>query len=104
MQINQIRYFLALCDEKSFTRAAQRCGISQPSLTNAIKKLEQIFGGPLFHRGRRDIALTDLGRAVEPYLRQLDRCVCRAKRKAGMLLAAGPIESPPSGTRATIMP
>jgi DNA-binding transcriptional LysR family regulator len=36
MQMHQIRYFLALCEERSFTRAAKRCGISQPSLTNAI--------------------------------------------------------------------
>src|SRR5262245_20974853 len=36
MQMHQIRYFLALCEERSFTRAAKRCGVSQPSLTNAI--------------------------------------------------------------------
>lgn len=101
MQINQVRYFLALCEEKSFTRAAQRCGISQPSLTNAIRRLEETFGGPLFLRSRRNIALTDLGRVVEPYLRQLDRCVYRAKRKAGKLLAAQSVES---DTRAAVMP
>src|SRR5262245_31012171 len=36
MQMHQIRYFLALCEERNFTRAARRCGVSQPSLTNAI--------------------------------------------------------------------
>jgi LysR family transcriptional regulator, hydrogen peroxide-inducible genes activator len=36
MQMQQIRYFLALCKERSFTHAAKRCGVSQPSLTNAI--------------------------------------------------------------------
>src|SRR5215468_10129897 len=45
MQMQQIRYFLALCEERSFTRAAKRCGISQPSLTNAIIALEQELGG-----------------------------------------------------------
>ena len=54
MQMNQIRYFLALYDERNFTRAAKRCGVSQPSLTNAIKRLEQILGGPLFDRASRN--------------------------------------------------
>jgi transposase-like protein len=35
MEMHQIRYFLALCEERSFTRAGRQCGISQPSLTNA---------------------------------------------------------------------
>jgi len=50
MEMQQIRYFLALCEERSFTRAARQCGISQPSLTNAIIRLEQEVGGPLFER------------------------------------------------------
>ena len=41
MQMQQIRCFLALCEERSFTRAAKRRGVSQPSLTNAIIRLEQ---------------------------------------------------------------
>jgi Bacterial regulatory helix-turn-helix protein, lysR family len=36
MELHQVRYFLALCEERSFTRTARRCGISQPSLTGAI--------------------------------------------------------------------
>jgi len=50
MQMHQIRYFLALCEERNFTRAAKRCGVSQPSLTNAIIGLEQELGGALFQR------------------------------------------------------
>ena len=38
MQMQQVRYFLALCEELNFTRAARCCGISQPSLTTAIRK------------------------------------------------------------------
>jgi hypothetical protein len=47
MEMHQIRYFLALCEERGFTRAARQCGISQPSLTNAIIRLEQELGGAL---------------------------------------------------------
>jgi DNA-binding transcriptional LysR family regulator len=73
MQLRQICYFLALCEEQSFTRAARRCGISQPSLTNAIIALEQELGGALFER-RRGMALTVptvLGHAVHPYLQRI---------------------------------
>jgi hypothetical protein len=70
MEMNQIRYFLALCKEKNFTRAAARCSVSQPSLTTAIKKLEREFGGPLFDRGRRN-ELTELGILVRPFLERI---------------------------------
>ena len=67
MQMHQIRYFLALSTERNFTRAAKRCGVSQPSLTNAIIALERELGGTLFQR-RPLIALTVLGHAIHPYL------------------------------------
>src|SRR5262245_23593923 len=66
MEMNQVRYFLALCEEKHFTRAAARCGVAQPSLTTAIKKLEQEFGGSLFDRRRGEP--TELGYLVRPFL------------------------------------
>ncbi len=80
--MNQIRYFLALCEERNFTRAAKRCGVSQPSLTNAIKRLEQILDGPLFHRDPRKIEPTKLARTIKPYLEQISKSVDKAKRKA----------------------
>jgi LysR family transcriptional regulator, hydrogen peroxide-inducible genes activator len=64
VELAQIRYFVALCDERSFTRAARRCGISQPSLSNAIKALERELGGKLFER--RGMSLTPLGKSVQP--------------------------------------
>jgi len=70
MEIHQIRYFMALCDEANFTRAARKVDVSQPSLTRAIQLLEREFGGPLFSRERSRIELTALGKAVEPYLRE----------------------------------
>ena len=95
MQIYQARYFLALCEELSFTKAAKRCGVSQPSLTNAIKRLEQTLGGPLFHRDRGNIKLTELGRVVKPYLTQLDQSAYEAKRKAENFLSAPSIPHQP---------
>ena len=91
--MNQVRYFLALCEERNFTRAAKRCGVSQPSLTNAIKRLERTLGGPLFHRDRRNIELTALGRVVKPYLKQVNQCAYEAKCKAGKLLTTRSVKS-----------
>ena len=52
MEMHQIRYFLTLCEELNFTRAAEKCHVAQPALTRAIKLLEEEFGGLLFHRER----------------------------------------------------
>lgn len=71
MTFEQIRYFLALADEGSFVRAARRCGISQPSLSNAIRSLETALGAPLFERAVAGSALTALGRRMHPLLARL---------------------------------
>jgi hypothetical protein len=81
MQMQQIRYFLALCEERNFTRAAKRCGVSQPSLTNAIIALEQELGGVLFQR-KPLIALTALGHAVHPYLGRIAQNAEHARQAA----------------------
>ena len=89
MKMHEVCYFLALCEERNFTCAAKRCGVSQPSLTNGIKRLEQTLGGSLFYRDRRNIELTELGRIVKPYLKQLDQSAYEAKRRAEQF-ASGP--------------
>src|SRR3954469_23418736 len=71
MEMSQIRYFRALCEELNFTRAAEKCNVSQPSLTRAIRLLEEEFGGPLFHRERTNTHLSELGRLVKPHLDQI---------------------------------
>jgi LysR family transcriptional regulator, hydrogen peroxide-inducible genes activator len=71
MQMHQIRYFLALSDELNFTRAARRCGVSQPTLSIAIRAFEHQLGGPLFER-RPLIALTELGTAIRPHLLKIE--------------------------------
>jgi DNA-binding transcriptional LysR family regulator len=73
MELHQVRYFLAVANELNFSRAAEKCGVSQPALSRAIILLEQEFGGPLFHRERRLTNLSPLGRMVKPYLEQIWR-------------------------------
>ena len=70
MELSQIRAFLALAETLSFTRAAEMCGVSQPSLSRAIKALETELGGPLIRRERGRSHLTELGRIVRPHLAQ----------------------------------
>jgi LysR family transcriptional regulator, hydrogen peroxide-inducible genes activator len=71
MQMHHVRYFLALCDLLNFTRAAKRCNVSQPSLTNGIKDLETQLGGQLFHRN--PVRLTELGELLTPYMERIHR-------------------------------
>jgi LysR family transcriptional regulator, hydrogen peroxide-inducible genes activator len=61
MEFNQIRYFLNLAETLNFTEAAIRSGVSQPTLTRAIQRLEQELGGTLVYRDGKDSRLTALG-------------------------------------------
>ncbi|MCK9621011.1 MAG: LysR family transcriptional regulator [Methylobacter sp.] len=82
MEMQQIRYFLAVCDQGSITHAAQLTYVSQPSLTQAIKKLEDEMGGALFTRTRSGCELTPLGRMVEANLRKIYRDLQATKAEA----------------------
>lgn len=82
MEIHQARYFLALCDCLNFTRAAQICGVTQPTLTKAIKKLEDEFGGSLFRRERSLTHLTDLGLLLRPHMEALQHASELARLEA----------------------
>ena len=62
MEIHQLRYFVQVADLGNFTRAAEKCFVSQPSLSQQIIKLEKELGGLLFDRTGRQIRLTDAGR------------------------------------------
>lgn len=73
MELNQIRYFLALAESLSFTDAARESGISQPSLTRAIQRLEDELEGLLLYRDGKDTRLTALGRDIQiEFMRILD--------------------------------
>lgn len=85
MEMHQIRYFLAVARTLNFTRAADLCNVTQPSLTRAIQKLEDEFGGLLFHRERSMTHLTELGRMVLPHLEQTFEAAEAASALAGSL-------------------
>src|SRR5439155_13870270 len=70
MEMHQVRYFLAAAVELNFTKAAEKCNVSQPSLTRAIKQLEGELGGDLFRRERPQAQLTELGQRMLPLLKQ----------------------------------
>ena len=82
MEMHQVRYFLAVCETMNFTRAAESCGVSQPSLTRAIQKLEQELGGALFRRERSRTHLTELGRLVRPRLDAVHEASLAARLEA----------------------
>jgi DNA-binding transcriptional LysR family regulator len=84
MEMYQVRYFLAVARALNFTRAAEECGVAQPSLSRAIKQLEGELGGELFRRERPQAILTDLGHRMLPILTR-----CFDSAAAAQALAAG---------------
>jgi DNA-binding transcriptional LysR family regulator len=80
MEMHQVRYFLAVANELNFSRAAEKCNVSQPSLSRAIQQLEQELGGQLFHRERHLTRLTNLGQMVRPHLETVYSAAVKAKR------------------------
>ncbi len=73
MTLNELRYIVAVAQEKNFGRAAQRCFISQPALSVAIQKLEEELQTQLFERGKSEITVTPVGeRIVEQAHRVLE--------------------------------
>ncbi len=82
MEMQQVRYFVALAEDLNFTHAANRCNVSQPALTRAIQQLEHELGGPLFHRERGNTHLSELGRMMLPYLKTIHDQTLAAREQA----------------------
>ena len=71
MQLQQLRYFLAVVETRHFTQAADLLAVSQPTLSKQIHTLEATLGTPLFERIRGAVALTAAGEALLPFARRM---------------------------------
>jgi LysR family transcriptional regulator, hydrogen peroxide-inducible genes activator len=98
MELHQLRYFVAVADEGNFSRAAAKVRVAQPSLSQQIRKLEAEMGQPLFDRLPRSVVLTEAGRCLLDYARQIlasigdaRRCVDELKGKIAGHVAVGAI-------------
>lgn len=79
MELYQIRYVLTAAETLNFTRAAERCNVSQPALTKAVRSLEEELRAPIFTRDGKRVRLSDFGRSILPTLRQMQEQAERAK-------------------------
>jgi DNA-binding transcriptional LysR family regulator len=69
MELGQLLYFVAVAEERQFTRAAKRVLVAQPAVSAQIRRLERELGEALFHRDRRGVTLTPAGEALLPHAR-----------------------------------
>jgi LysR family hydrogen peroxide-inducible transcriptional activator len=100
MEIHQLRYFVAVAEEGSFSHAAEREHVSQPSLSQQIQKLEAELDQQLFDRLPRAVVLTEAGRCLLEYARQIltgiadaRRCVAGLEEEVAGRLSVGAIPS-----------
>lgn len=115
MDLTQIRYFLTLAETLSFTKAAELCGVAQPTMSRGIKLLEQEFGAELVRRERGHTHLTELGHIIRPRLEQALAMMeavqteavefsrmTRATLKLGIMCTIGPSRLIPTISHLTI--
>ena len=79
MNIKPLRYFQAIAEANSFTKAAERLHVAQPAISMAIKKLEAELDLTLFHRHERQISLTDEGRVLLQHSRRILQAIDDAR-------------------------
>ncbi|CAB3795602.1 HTH-type transcriptional activator CmpR [Paraburkholderia caffeinitolerans] len=90
MQYAQLRAFHAVAEHGGFSRAAQALSLTQPAISDHVRRLETDYGVKLFERAPRGVELTDLGRRLYAVTRQMVGCERDARR---LLEAAGALES-----------
>src|SRR5688500_16908749 len=86
MDLRHLRYFQAVAEELSFSKAARRLHIAQPALSRAVKELEEHLGVVVLQRTRRSVALTPAGSVLLQetglLLQRFDEAIRRVKRTA----------------------
>src|SRR5271170_5506524 len=75
MELHQLRYLVAVADNRSFTAAAELCHVTQPTLSHQIKKLEEEVGEPLLQRRKKGAYLTPLGERIYRHAQEILRNV-----------------------------
>jgi DNA-binding transcriptional LysR family regulator len=85
MDLLQLEHFLAVVEEGSFTRAAERVCRTQPAVSQSIKKLEEEVGSPLFARDVHEVSLTEAGKVLVDYARKMVRARDGAMRDLSAL-------------------
>ncbi|MGW4062001.1 LysR family transcriptional regulator [Amycolatopsis sp. NPDC004747] len=107
MELHQLAYFVAVAEEGSFTRAAERLHVAQPGVSAQVKRLERELGQQLLDRSGRTVRLTDVGAAALPHARAALAAVqgvreaveelaglVRGQVAIGMVTSAGPVGLP----------
>jgi len=88
LELRHLRYLVAVADAGTFTRAAERLFIAQPTLSQQIRQLEQLLGTPLLHRRRDGVQLTAAGAvlldAARDVLSRVDHAVSQTRQAAGL--------------------
>lgn len=91
LTLTQLRYFMAVCDTLSFTHAARKCGVSQPALLRAIRKLENAIGARLFRLQSARLRPTELAQLLRPQLQLIVATAEAAREAAGKFAAEHPM-------------
>ena len=92
MTLTELRYVVAVATERHFGRAAERCFVSQPSLSAAVKNLEDELGVPIFERGKGEVLVTPIGAEVVAQARRALDEAARVKSVAAQ--GKNPLDGP----------
>jgi DNA-binding transcriptional LysR family regulator len=99
--LRHLRYFLAVAEEGSFRRAAERLHLSQPPLSRQVRELEDVLGAQLFVRSSEGIRLTAAGEALQPLAASL---IADAEALPAAIAAARPRVPPAIGVTVAVQP
>ena len=100
MEMHQLAYFESVSRHLHFTRAAEELNVAQPSVSQQIRKLEAELGAPLFHRMKRNVALTEAGKTFLPHARAVLQRLAEARLEvqelSGLRKGTLSVGAPPS--------